>query len=304
MGDPAGIGPELCLRICSEYPQNNISYIIYGNRNVLSKVATATNLSMEDIDIVDIPIEKVEDITSGKVQPNCGQASYDFLTRAISDCLQNKVDAIVTCPLNKAALEAAGIKYPGHTEILIEQTKTEQHAMMLTSPEMSCSLVTTHIGIVDIPKALTTARIIQVAKLTRKVLEKRLKKEPTLAVLGLNPHAGEGGLFGEYEEENIIQPAITQLKSEGATILGPLSPDTAFLPNIRSKVDGYICMYHDQGLIPLKTLSFDEGVNVTLGLPIIRTSVDHGTAYDIAWTGKASVESLCHAVDYALSLIG
>ena len=303
MGDPAGVGPELCLKVCQEAKRDGVEYLIYGNREILARVGRELGLSLEGVEVVDHAVPAVSEIRPGGVQANCGQAAYDFLSSAIDDAISGKVDAVVTCPLNKAALEVAGIDFPGHTEILVERTGANHHAMMLSGSELSCSLVTTHIGLAEVAQVLTTERILEVARLSAEVMERRHGRLTRLAILGLNPHAGEGGLFGNNEEESIIQPAIDQLRAEGLDVVGPLPPDTAFLPSIRPQVDAYVCMYHDQGLIPLKTLCFDEGVNVTLGLPIIRTSVDHGTAFDIAWTGKAKVDSLLSAIDFALELV-
>ena len=303
MGDPAGVGPELSLRLCQEARKEGVEYLIYGNREILVRVSKQIGVSMEGVIIVDHDMNNISEVQPGVVQAQCGQAAYDFLQAAIDDAILCKVDAIVTCPLNKAALEAAEIDFPGHTEILVSRTGAEQHAMMLSGSELSCALVTTHIGLADVASALTTERIIEVAQLSAEVMERRHGRPARLAMLGLNPHAGEGGLFGNKEEERLIQPAIDQLREDGLEVVGPLPPDTAFLPNLRPQVDAYVCMYHDQGLIPLKTLCFDEGVNVTLGLPIVRTSVDHGTAFDIAWMGKAKVDSLIAAVDFALELV-
>jgi len=303
MGDPAGVGPELCLRLCAAYDKSGVNYLIYGNRKILERVGEYLGLSTEGVEIVNHEITNVAEIQAGQVQASCGQAAYDFLNSAINDAVSGKVDAIVTCPLNKAALEAAGIDFPGHTEILVSRTGAKRHAMMLSGSELSCALVTTHIGLAEVAAALTTERIIEVTQLSAEVMQKRHGRPAKLAILGLNPHAGEGGLFGNKEEERVIQPAIDKLRDQDLDVIGPLPPDTAFLPSIRPKVDAYVCMYHDQGLIPLKTLCFDEGVNVTLGLPIVRTSVDHGTAFDIAWTGKAKVDSLIAAVDFALELV-
>ncbi len=302
MGDPAGVGPELCLRLGQQQVTPDVHYQIYGNRAHLERIAQQLALPIEGLTIVDQPLEHPEQVQPGQVQPACGRAAYTALTAAIDDALSGKVDGIVTCPINKAALEAAGISYPGHTEILVERTRTQNHAMMLSGSELSCALVTTHIGLADVPGTLTTERIVEVSQLAADVMQQRHNRPAKLAILGLNPHAGEGGLFGNQEEERIIQPAIDQLQQQGISVLGPLPPDTAFLPSIRPQVDAYICMYHDQGLIPLKTLCFDEGVNVTLGLPIIRTSVDHGTAFDIAWQGIAKPDSLLAAIDFALEL--
>ena len=171
--------------------------------------------------------------------------------------------------------------------------------MMLTSPEISCSLVTTHIGYRDVPKFLTSDRILQVIELSQNAASACYERIGSIAVCGLNPHAGEGGMFGNREEETIIMPAIEEARRQGINVEGPLSPDTAFVPARRNRTSCYVCMYHDQGLIPLKTLAFDRGVNVTLGLPFVRTSVDHGTACDIAWQGKADATSLRNAIELA-----
>jgi 4-phospho-D-threonate 3-dehydrogenase / 4-phospho-D-erythronate 3-dehydrogenase len=176
--------------------------------------------------------------------------------------------------------------------------------MMLTSEAITCSLVTVHVGYREVPALLTTDRILETIELTADAMERFRGRKPRLLVCGLNPHAGEHGLFGEGEEERIIAPAIVAAKAKGIDVGGPLPPDTAFLPKYRKATDAYVCMYHDQGLIPLKALAFEDAVNVTLGLPIIRTSVDHGTAFDIAWQGKADPSSLFQAVRLAAKLVG
>jgi 4-hydroxythreonine-4-phosphate dehydrogenase len=224
------------------------------------------------------------------------------VTSAIDACLTNKVDAVVTCPANKEAMQAGGVTQPGHTEIFAEHTSTEKFCMAFFSDEISCSLVTVHCGYSEVPALLSVDRIYDVISLTRQAHQKLLGREPRLAVCGLNPHGGENGLFGNLEEENLIIPAIEKARNEGMQLLGPLPPDTAFTTSIRESIDAYVCMYHDQGLIPVKALAFEEAVNVTLGLPIIRTSVDHGTALDIAWQGKADPSSLKSAVRLAVRM--
>jgi 4-hydroxythreonine-4-phosphate dehydrogenase len=204
--------------------------------------------------------------------------------------------------LNKEALHAAGHRYPGHTEIFAERMRAECSCMTFFSDELTCSLVSVHIGYHEVPAALTTRRILDVIDLTADAVRRQRGREPRLAVLGLNPHAGEHGLFGRGEEEHIIAPAVEAARANGLNIVGPLSPDTAFLPARRCETDAFICMYHDQALIPLKALAFDSAVNTTLGLPVVRTSVDHGTAFDIAWQGKASAENLFAAVRLAAKL--
>lgn len=174
--------------------------------------------------------------------------------------------------------------------------------MMLTANAITCSLVTVHVGYREVPQLLTTERVLDVIDLTAAALERMRGRKPKLLVCGLNPHAGENGLFGEREEERIIAPAIAAARARGIDADGPLPPDTAFLPKNRKACDAYVCMYHDQGLIPLKALAFEDAVNVTLGLPIVRTSVDHGTAFDIAWQGVADVSSMLKAVELAAKL--
>jgi 4-hydroxythreonine-4-phosphate dehydrogenase len=204
--------------------------------------------------------------------------------------------------LNKEALNAAGVKFPGHTEIFAHRTGAEHWCMMQYSEEITCTFVTVHCGYAEVPRLLTTKRILEVIELTSDGLRRIRGRSPVIVVCGLNPHAGEHGLFGEREEERIIIPAIDAARAKGINVEGPLPPDTAFLPWKRKSTDAFVCMYHDQGHIPVKALAFDCAVNTTLGLPIIRTSVDHGTALDIAWQGKANPSSLAHAVSLAVKL--
>ncbi len=296
MGDPAGIGPELCLRLFSAAaPTRDLDLTIFGSAQVLENVAAATGLAptsrLRDFG----PLPKFD---PGTISAGCGQAAYDYLAAAIEACLAGEFDGLVTCPLHKKALHAAGLRYAGHTEILVARTAARSHAMMLTAPGITCSLVTTHLPLREVTAHLSTERIVEVAVLTAATMDVLLGRPPRLAILGLNPHAGEHGLFGS-EEEEIILPAISAARRRGLDVVGPLPPDTAFIAPWRARIDAYICMYHDQGLIPLKTLAFDQGVNVTLGLPVVRTSVDHGTAYDIAWKGMANPASLYTAVELA-----
>jgi 4-hydroxythreonine-4-phosphate dehydrogenase len=224
------------------------------------------------------------------------------LTTAIRAALAGQVAGIVTAPLNKEALFAAGIRFPGHTEILAAETGTARYAMLQYSEIVTCSFVTTHIGYAEVPGQLTTARIGEVIELTAAALRRIRGRAPRLLVCGLNPHAGEHGLFGQQEEERIIAPAVAAARLRGHQIDGPVPPDTAFIPARREAYDAVVCMYHDQGHIPLKALAFDSAVNTTLGLPIIRTSVDHGTALDIAWQGRADPHSLFAATRLAAQL--
>ncbi len=321
MGDPAGIGPELCLKYL-EHSQSERCCIplIFGDASLLKRVAKHLGREIEApvirwekyieapesiIQATLIDMQSLEEniVQPGKIDAQHGQAAYLYIQRAIEQAICNNVDAIVTNPIHKEALNLAGISYPGHTEILETMTESDSICMMLTSEKITCSLVTAHVGYEEVPKLLSTERILEVIHLTNDAMQAIRGRLPRLTVCGLNPHAGEHGLFGKREEERIILPAIEQAKKQGIDITGPLPADTAFVPAIRERTDAYICMYHDQGLIPLKAISFDDAVNITLGLPIIRTSVDHGTAFDIAWQGIANVNSLIQAVNLACKLV-
>ena len=316
MGDPAGIGPEICLDLLNDSEISNLcSPIVFGDYSVLQSCAKKTNKSFDFTEIseselrntckkgvFDLELINLNELNPGIADGNTGRATYGYLTSAIDACLAKKVDAVVTCPANKEALQAGGVSQPGHTEIIAEHTSTEKFCMAFFSNEISCSLVTVHCGYSEVPALLSIDRIYDVISLTRQAHQKLLGREPRLAICGLNPHGGENGLFGNQEEENIIIPAIKKARKEGMEILGPLPPDTAFTAHIRKSIDAYVCMYHDQGLIPVKALAFEEAVNVTLGLPIIRTSVDHGTALDIAWQGKADPSSLKSSVRLAVRM--
>jgi 4-hydroxythreonine-4-phosphate dehydrogenase len=204
--------------------------------------------------------------------------------------------------LNKEAMHAAGHNYPGHTEIFAERMNAARSCMMQYSDEITCSFVTVHVGYAEVPQLLKPERILDVIELTANALGRIRGREPKLLVCGLNPHAGENGLFGEREEEHFIAPAIEQARRHGFNVTGPVPPDTAFTPARRKEFDAVVCMYHDQGHIPVKMIAFDSAVNTTLGLPVTRTSVDHGTAFDIAWRGKANPNSLFAAVRLAAKL--
>ena len=318
MGDPAGVGPEICLDLLND-PEilGTCQPVIFGDLTILQACARQTGkalnrsaiqleeiLDSETSGIVDLGILKPNQLNPGIADRHTGRATYEYVVSAIDACLAGRVDAVVTCPANKEAMQAAGITHPGQTEIFAERTGTKDFCMAFFSETISCSLVTVHVGYLEVPSLLSVERIKQVISLTRQAHRNLLGREPKLAVCGLNPHAGENGLFGRGEEEAIIIPAIEGARAEGADIVGPLPPDTAFTPKRRETVDAYICMYHDQALIPVKALAFDQAVNVTLGLPIIRTSVDHGTALDIAWQGQADPSSLKAAARLAARMSG
>ena len=320
MGDPAGVGPEVCLRLLAmEEVRAFCTPIVFGDASVLDRVSReltlpgwnevvtadqwpATCEGIEKPTVVDFAAMDAADVRPGKVSQATGRASYRYIEAAIAAAQAGQVDAVTTGPIHKEAIHAAGLHFPGHTEIFAALTNTERICMMLTCSDLTCSFVTTHVGYRDVPSLLSQERIGEVMQLSREALMRRHGREPKFVVCALNPHAGEGGLFGDREEERIIIPAIDEARRRGFDVEGPLPPDTAFLPARRRETDCFVCMYHDQGHIPLKALAFDIAVNVTLGLPIIRTSVDHGTALDIAWQGKAAPTSLFEAVKLAAQL--
>lgn len=304
MGDPAGVGPELCLHALANAELRAICEpVVIGDAVVLRRVAEVCGLQFAESSVIDLQAIALNAFQPGQPNAATGRASFLYIERAIAAALSGVVAGVATCPISKEAQHLAGYtQYPGHTEIFAEKMNAHHACMMLTAPEITCSLVTVHVGLHEVPSLLSTARILEVIELTADAMRKIRGHEPRLAVCGLNPHAGENGLFGQREEERFIMPAIAAAKEKGIIVEGPLPPDTAFLTARRKRTDAYVCMYHDQGLIPLKTLAFDDAVNITLGLPVVRTSVDHGTALDIAWQGKANPNSLFEAVKLAVRL--
>jgi 4-hydroxythreonine-4-phosphate dehydrogenase len=322
MGDPAGIGPEICIHALAHAAVNAKSIpIVFGDAQVLHAAAAATGQMLvagqvsadqwetdcRSIDrpmIVDLQRISLSDLTPGSVSGRTGRASFEYIELAIKAALAGQVAAVCTAPISKYALHQAGIHYPGHTEIFAERAPAARWCMMQYSESITCTFVTVHCGYADVPGRLSIERIVDVIELTAEGLARIRGRTPRIAVCGLNPHAGEQGLFGQGEEERLIEPAIRIAQSRGIQVEGPLPADTAFLPAKRASTDGFVCMYHDQGHIPVKALAFDSAVNTTLGLPVIRTSVDHGTALDIAWQGKANPGSLLAAIDLAVKLAG
>lgn len=320
MGDPAGVGPEICLRLlANEEVMKTCTPIIFGDAPVLARCARQTGLPapkrilsqfdwQEKVDeleagaVLDLGALKGDGFEPGVVSAATGAAAYRYIEKSIEAALAGDVGAVSTAPMSKEALKAAGFDFPGHTEIFAEKTGSKRWCMMQYSEEITCTFVTVHCGYAEVPKLLTKKRILEVIELTHEGLEKIRGRAPKIVVCGLNPHAGENGLFGNREEEKVIIPAMEAARAKGIACEGPLPPDTAFLPAKRKATDAFVCLYHDQGHIPVKALAFDSAVNTTLGLPVIRTSVDHGTACDIAWQGKANPSSLFHAVDLATKM--
>jgi 4-hydroxythreonine-4-phosphate dehydrogenase len=320
MGDPAGIGPEICLRALRE-PAVRVrcAPVLFGDAAVLKRLAEATGLSVGDTHIislaelenfssinepliVDCAAVDAMKIVPGQVSAACGRAGFIYIEQAIQAALVGKIHGVVTAPIHKEALSLAGVKFPGHTEIFTALTEAKRSCMMLYSDKLTVSMVTTHIGYHEVPAKLSVERVLNVIELTAQTMKQILQREPRLGVCGLNPHAGEHGLFGHREEELIVEPAVKLARERGIDATGPLVPDAVFTTAQRKNYDAIVTLYHDQGHIPFKMLAFDTGVNLTLGLPIIRTSVDHGTAFDIAWQGKADATSLYSAINVAADL--
>lgn len=324
MGDPAGVGPELCLKaLNSEAVHEYCRPVVFGDATLLKRVAEWTKQSFAfDIlpkdkfqpfdgqgikgpSVYDFSNVDMNAIQPGQVSAGTGQASFEYVVSAIELAQEQSVQGLVTAPIHKFAWKQAGIDFPGHTELLEQQTESKEVCMLLTSADISCSLVTTHIGLNAVSQALSSEKILKVIRLTHQALSQIYPEKAgsiRLGVLGLNPHNGESGLFGLNEEATIIEPALKAARGLDISVVGPLAPDTAFIQANRDRLDAFVCMYHDQGLIPLKLLAFDSAVNVTLGLSITRTSVDHGTALDIAWKGLASDTSLQSAIQLASKL--
>jgi len=319
MGDPAGIGPEICLRALSEPSVLAESVpVLFGDAGVLRRLAekgfpaaAARVVSLAEFNastaptrpvVVDCAALDVDNMEPGKVSAACGKAAYSYIEQSIRAALAKQIDGVVTGPIHKEALRLSGVNYPGHTEIFTALTGAKRSCMMLYSDKITVSMVTTHIGYHEVPGKLSVERVLSTIELTAEAMGWMLRRAPRIGVCGLNPHAGEHGLFGQGEEEKFVAPAVAEAKQRGIDATGPLVPDAAFTTGGRKQFDVFICLYHDQGHIPFKMLAFDTGVNTTLGLPIIRTSVDHGTAFDIAWQGKADPTSLYSAIHIAAQL--
>ncbi len=318
MGDPAGVGPELCLRALNSRELLSLcTPVLFGDLDLLKRVSGAAGIPIpSNLPVLDQPRDASVDVPAlvhlpgldaaavapGQVSAACGAAGFAFIRAAIDAATAGLLSAVVTAPIHKEALRLAGVDYPGHTEIFTTLTNSKRSCMMLWSPALAVSFVTTHIGYAEVPNRLSVSRILDVIELTSDALERMNSRPAKLGICGLNPHAGERGLFGAREEERFVEPAIREARAGGIAIEGPLPPDAAFIPDRRKAFDGIVCLYHDQGHIPFKMLAFDDGVNVTLGLPLVRTSVDHGTAFDIAWRGVARPNSLFKAIECAVRL--
>jgi len=327
MGDVAGVGPEVIARAWGDSPLRTLARpFVVGSRSVLERALACMRVKAVVQDITrpedaeptarTIPCleathEDVASVPPGQVNPRAGRAAFDYLVTAVDLALAGRIDAITTLPLNKEALHAGGIHHPGHTEILAERCGVTDHAMMLyLAPPIGAA--DAGLGVVHVTLHVALRRIFEL--LTVEAVESKILladramrplaggRTPRVAVASLNPHAGEGGLFGD-EERRIIDPAVARARTAGVEVTGPIAADTLFARAIAGEFDAVVAMYHDQGHVALKTIGFDRAVNVTLGLPIVRTSVAHGTAYDIAWRGTAETSSLIEAVRVAARIV-
>ena len=316
MGDPAGIGPEIIVKaLASPRLWSACRPVVVGRLPVMETAARAlgAGIGFAPVDtaaesaagsrclLVETGPEGDRVPPPGRASAAGGRAAIEAVTGATHLALDGFVDAIVTAPISKEAIRAAGSPFPGHTEMLASLTKARRHAMMLVGGPLRVSLATIHVPLAQVPSLITARGVRAVIELTWEAVRLFGLRRPRIAVCGLNPHAGEAGIMGD-EEQLVIAPAVRAMAKKGVPVSGPYPADTIFHRAARGEFAAVVAMYHDQGLGPLKTLAFDTGVNLTLGLPIIRTSVDHGTAFDIAGKGRASEQSLLAAVELAATM--
>lgn len=315
MGDPAGVGPEIIVRTLSDVRiRESCIPIVIGDRMVIEEAMRLTlsplqlnpitspagaRSSSEVLNLIDM--DNIAAFRKNAATADNGRSCVGYIRKAVDLALGRQVDALVTAPITKEALKLAGMPWPGHTEMIAEMTGTKDFAMMLAGGPLRVILVTIHTSIRSVPAMITRESVLKTLRLAKRACDMMAIKNPRIAVAGLNPHAGEAGMFGD-EEINAIIPAIEAARASGIECTGPHPPDTLFHKAYNGGVDIVVCMYHDQGLIPLKMVAFDKGVNATIGLPIIRTSPDHGTAYDIAWKGIADPSSMTEAITFAARL--
>jgi 4-hydroxythreonine-4-phosphate dehydrogenase len=303
LGDPAGIGPEIVVRALAARPGLDVR--VYGDRQVVERAAKEAGVTAPaHAQVVPVTTLAAHEITPGRPAEAAAKAQLAYLTAATDAALAGEIAALVTAPISKEWISKAGFGFPGHTEYLAARAGVSEFAMMLAGPKLRVTVATTHIALRDVPGALSVEAIATAIRLTAAALARDFGiPHPRVAVAGLNPHAGEGGQFGD-EEQRLVGPALALARAHlppaaSASITGPHVPDVVFRRAAAGEFDAVVALYHDQGLIPVKLLHFDEAVNVTLGLPFVRTSPDHGTAYDIAGTGQARPDSFLCALDLA-----
>ncbi|MCB8880714.1 4-hydroxythreonine-4-phosphate dehydrogenase PdxA [Acidisoma cellulosilytica] len=314
MGDPAGVGPEIVVKLAAEgLPHPTV---VFGDFAILARAAKLLGVPVEIVEIAHaglaqggvgrievVPVSRLPaDLPFGQVDARAGAAAYAYIDRAITAVQAGEISAIVTAPINKMAMHEAGIDYPGHTEILAERAGTTDYAMMLANKELRVLLVSIHVPLSEAVRMVTVENELRAIRLAHRAGLQFGIPRPRIGVAGLNPHAGEGGMFGS-EDDAIIAPAVAIARQEGIDVAGPLSGDTVFMRARMGEFDVVVAQYHDQGLIPVKYLGLDEGVNITVGLPFVRTSVDHGTAFEIAGKGTASAASLRAAMAQAAAML-
>jgi 4-hydroxythreonine-4-phosphate dehydrogenase len=313
MGDPTGIGPEIVAKVFGE--DGTHRGVVVGDVAMMRRAVDLLGLPLR-VNPVERPAEArfepgtvdvlpatdlPADLPYGAVDPRGGGAAYEYVRRAVELALADEVHAVATAPLNKEAMHLAGFRYPGHTEVLAELTGVTDYAMMLVTDDLRVVHVSTHVSLEEAIRRVQPERELTVIRLADRSLKLLGVEHPRVAVAGLNPHAGEAGLFGT-QDRDIIAPAVEAARAEGVDASGPWPPDTVFMQARQGRFDIVVVQYHDQGHIPIKLMGFDTGVNVTVGLPFFRTSVDHGTAFDIAGTGRADHASMRAALDLAASL--
>ena len=317
MGDPAGVGPEVVVKALAHRELYEMCRpLVIGDARQLARANVLSNLNLQilsvkapeqskfkpgTVDCIDLALVPA-DLSYGKVSATAGDAAFRYVELAVKLAVEGSIDAICTAPINKEALNAAGHRYPGHTELLAKLTGTREVSLTLLAPRLRVIHVTAHIGLLDAIEKIDAALVERTIARGRELLMRASSREPRIGVCGINPHAGEGGLFGRGEEENKIVPAVAAARARGWNVDGPLPADSLFYLAARGDYDLVVAMYHDQGHGPVKAMGLEHGVNVTAGLPIVRTSVDHGTAFDIAGTGKADERSMLEALKCAAAL--
>lgn len=319
MGDPAGIGPEIIAKLAGDERQRNTPFVVIGDIEAMRRAVRIVggSVAVQGIDesfhglagtgrrnllpVLQTGPVLPPDLAPGRVDACAGAASFAYILRAIDLAMAGTISGIVTAPINKEAMRAAGVTYPGHTEILADRSGTRDFAMMLLNDELRVLLVSIHVSLLEAIRAVTIESELRAIRLAYEACLDFGIEKPRVAVAGLNPHAGENGLFG-LEDTHVIAPAVAAARTEGIDATGPWPGDTVFMRARRGEFDVVVAQYHDQGLIPVKYLGTEQGVNITVGLPFIRTSVDHGTAFDIAGTGKADHSSLACALEQTVAM--